>query len=102
MVCLDVGNCRGGITPSRQVNRNAPGQVRLDVLVRQKLGKHVEFLGQELVGEVDGGVEDTEAVLAHGRRDGLDLDGVEVLGGVARPAFHEQLRKGGQGTGERS
>ena len=35
------------------------GQMRLDVIVIQKLAEYVEFLGQELVGEVDRRVQHT-------------------------------------------
>jgi hypothetical protein len=38
----------------------------LDVVVEEELAEDVEFLGQELVGEVHGGVEDTQAVLSEG------------------------------------
>ena len=71
-------------------------------MIGQELGKDVELLREELVREVDGGVEDAQAVLAHRGGDGLDLDGVQVLGCVARPTFHEQLasaynKGGGEG-----
>ncbi len=42
----------------------------LDVLVEQKLGKHVELLGQELIRDVHSGVQHAGAVLPDGARNG--------------------------------
>jgi hypothetical protein len=43
--------------------------VGADVVVEEELRENVEFLGQELVREVDCGVEDAQAVLQRSRRE---------------------------------
>ena len=51
----------------------------------------MELGAEELVGEVDRGVEHAQAVLPDAGRDGLNLDGVQVLGGLVRAVLYELL-----------
>ena len=45
----------------------------------------------DLVGEVDGGVEHAQAVLADGGGDALDADGVQMLRVAVRSELHKLL-----------
>ena len=65
------------------------GQARLDVLIVEELREDGELLPEELVGEVDGGVEDAGAVGADGVGHVADADGVQVL--VVTRLLHKHL-----------
>mmetsp|Transcript_20816 Transcript_20816/g.41608 ORF Transcript_20816/g.41608 Transcript_20816/m.41608 type:complete len:308 (+) Transcript_20816:396-1319(+) len=51
----------------------------------------MEFLAKILVGVVDRGVENSEPVLADRAANGVDADGVQVLGPAVRAALNEHL-----------
>ena len=74
-----------------------PGHTRLveqaaaDVVVVEELREDVELSGEELVGEVDGGVHDAHAVRADGVGHVADADGVQRLARGEQRRLDEHL-----------
>jgi hypothetical protein len=67
--------------------------VGADVVVEEKLRENVEFLGQELVREVDCGVEDAQAVLQRSTRERNREIEREGEGEVRREARRREARR---------
>ena len=59
------------------------------MFIIEKLRKDNKLLPEELVGEVDGGVDDSRSVCSDGVGDMSDTDGVQML--VVTGLFHKHL-----------